>query len=110
MLAGVCVPQEGATVVAGRCKQMRVRAEVYRVDVGRMPAKCAQLASRRYIPNLDRVIRAAGSQQSTIATEGHLRNAFAVTLECSDLATTRYVPKRHLSFRPRRLRRGGCRR
>src|SRR5882762_3230649 len=99
MLAGVCVPQERAAVVTRRRQQAPVRTEIHRVDVRGVTGESAQLAPRRQVPNLDRVVAATRSQEATIPTESNLRNAFAVTLKRSDFLARGYVPELHLPDR-----------
>src|SRR2546423_666817 len=97
MLSGICIPQESGAVIAGRCEESSIGTEIYRVDVRGMPGKGAQIAPRRYVPNLDRIVTAARSQPPTITTKSYLGNAFAVGLEFSDLLACRGVPKQNLA-------------
>src|SRR5882762_2741289 len=95
MFAVVCVPQESGAVVACRSEQSPIGTEIDRVDVRCVPGKRAQFAPRRYVPNLDRIITAARSQESTVPTKSHLRNTFAVGLEFSYLLASGCVPKQN---------------
>src|SRR5437899_2916385 len=62
-----------------------------------MAGKGAEFSLGCHLPNPNCVISTARSQQTTIMTESHLGNAFAVTLQGPDLAAGGDIPKQDLA-------------